>query len=115
MVPSDNQRTIAIAEIIDRYVSRHPNAADTLEGVRSWWIAHHQPRASLEDVQRALDHLVARGRLARVTLADGTTVYTRGASRTDEQALQHVGSTVTARNRRALAAMLGAWRGNNGS
>jgi hypothetical protein len=114
-VPSDNQRTIAIARIIDRYVTEHPNAADTPEGIRSWWIARHLPRTSLEDVQKALDHLVVRGRLIRVTLADGTTVYARGTSRPDGQALQQLGSSDPVRSRWDPSAILGMWRGNHGS
>ncbi len=112
-MPSD-ERTIAIAEAIDRYVSEHPNAADTPEGIRSWWIGRDRALASLEDVQKALDHLVARGRLARVTLADGTTVYTRGASWTDAQPLQHVGAIHSGPNQQAIAAVLAARKGRDG-
>jgi hypothetical protein len=112
-VPSD-ERTIAIADVIDRYISEHPNAADTPEGVRSWWLGRHRPSASLEDVRKALDHLVERGRLARVTLADGTTVYTRGVARSDAQALQPIDSADSSSNPRAIVAVLSAQEGRHG-
>jgi hypothetical protein len=114
-VPTDSKRTIAIAEAIDRYVEEHPNAADTPEGVRSWWIARHSPGASLEDVQKALDYLVARSRLARFTLADGTAVYGRRRSRAGELELHSVQSAGPAQNEQAQAAIVSASRVNNGS
>jgi hypothetical protein len=114
-VPNGSERTIAIAEVIDRYVEEHPNAADTPEGVRSWWIARHSPGASIEDVQKALDYLVARGRLARFTLADGTAVYGRWRSQAEERELHSVQSTDPARNERARAAIVSTSRVNNGS
>ena len=36
-----------IANLIERYLSSHPDAADTLNGVRSWWLEpkrHDHPR-----------------------------------------------------------------------
>jgi hypothetical protein len=71
-----NGRMFVIAEMIERYVMEHPLAADTPEGIRSWWIAN-ECQASLEDVQMALDHLVESRCLSRVVLTDGTVIYAR--------------------------------------
>jgi Fe2+ or Zn2+ uptake regulation protein len=113
-VPSLSERALAIAEAIDRYVDEHPNAADTPEGVRSWWIAHHPQGASFEDVQKALDFLVSQGRLSRVTLVDGTTVYTRGALRTTHQVSRQTGPIKSARDDLARAVILAALRVDHG-
>jgi hypothetical protein len=71
-----NERIVMIAEMIERYVIEHPLAADTPEGIRSWWIASEW-QASLEDVQKALDHLVESRCLSRMVLTDGTIIYAR--------------------------------------
>ena len=69
-----------IAEVIDRYVTEHPRAADTLRGVHGWWMAGHRAGASPAEVKRALDLLVGRGRLVRIDLPDGTAIYSRPAA-----------------------------------
>jgi hypothetical protein len=46
---------------IERYLEAHPNASDTLQGVRDWWLAGTVKRFALEDIQRALDLLVESG------------------------------------------------------
>ena len=71
-----NERIFVIAEMIERYVMEHPLAADTPEGIRSWWIAS-ECQAFLEDVQMALDHLVESRCLSRVVLTDVTAIYAR--------------------------------------
>src|SRR5262249_34027654 len=73
-----NERILLITGIIERYIMEHPLAADTPEGIRSWWIAS-QCQASLKDVQMALDHLVESRCLSRVTLIDGTVIYAHAA------------------------------------
>jgi len=72
------ERILVIAGIIERYVMEHPLAADTPEGIRSWWVASER-QASLEDVQMALNHLVESRCLSRVALTDGTVIYARAA------------------------------------
>jgi hypothetical protein len=74
-VSSAGRRTMQIAQAIELYVSEHPRAADTAEGVRSWWIG--ATCDSLEDVQQALDHLVASHRLTFTVLPDGAALYSR--------------------------------------
>jgi len=76
---------MTIADIIDRYVSEHPRAADTPKGIHDWWVAPQRPGDSLSDVQLALDHLVQRGRLSRIALPDGTAIYARAESQKDER------------------------------
>ena len=76
-VATYNERTIVIAGVIQRYVEDHPRAADTPEGIRGWWMAGERRGASLEEVETALEYLVETGCLARITLADGTVIYTR--------------------------------------
>jgi hypothetical protein len=70
--PDDEERVRAR---ILRYFADHPNAADTADGVRRWWLADLP--CTLPDVERALDGLVGEGQLTARTLPDGSTVYSR--------------------------------------
>jgi hypothetical protein len=65
-----------IARELERYVDRHPAAADTVDGIARWWLAG-PVRPPLSDVEAALDVLVRRGVLSRRPLPDGNAVYTR--------------------------------------
>lgn len=73
-----SERIVMIAQAIEGYVTEHPQAADTCEGICMWWLAGEPDGDSLEDVQTALDYLVEAGCLSRVVHADGTTIYARG-------------------------------------
>jgi len=75
LVGTISERTLMIAQIIERYVTEHPRAADTAEGVRSWWIGGERYGDSLEDVEKALIYLVEAGRLRRTMLPDGAAIY----------------------------------------
>jgi hypothetical protein len=72
-MPSDRQSTSAIEQGIRHHCLAHRNAADTVEGVRRWWLADLV--CTLEDVAETLDRLVEAGELARRTLADGSVIY----------------------------------------
>jgi hypothetical protein len=76
-VARPDERIVAVADIIERYVKEHPRAADTPAGIRTWWIERRGRPVSSAVVQQALDLLVAQGRLARTVLADGTVIYGR--------------------------------------
>ncbi|HEX4456655.1 MAG TPA: hypothetical protein VIA18_01715 [Polyangia bacterium] len=62
-----------IESALERYCGLHENAADSVDGVRRWWLAN--PALPRDVVQAALDALVARGVLAARRLPDGTQVY----------------------------------------
>jgi hypothetical protein len=72
---NDNDLESALA----RYCADHPNAADSVEGVRRWWLA--DPAIPLAEVEAALDAMVRHGLLDVRRLADGTQVYFNRASR----------------------------------
>lgn len=57
------------------YLQDHPAAADSLEGIASWWLSPAEFSVTTEAVQAALDHLVAGHRIARIDLADGRVLY----------------------------------------
>lgn len=64
---------LALQREIQRYCAQHRNAADTVEGVRRWWISDSS--CPLDDVEQALEGLVQTGVLARRTLPDGNVIY----------------------------------------
>jgi hypothetical protein len=73
--PPSPARTLG--ESILHYLRTHPEAADNLEGIASWWLPHSGYEGSIDAVQAVLDALVAERRIARIDLADGRTLYQR--------------------------------------
>jgi len=67
-----------LEQALERYCADHPNAADSVEGVRRWWLA--DAAIPLGDVEDALAALVERGMLGVRRLPDGTDVYFNRAS-----------------------------------
>ena len=63
-----------IARDLEKYVSLHPTAADTADGIARWWLDRPEQPA-LTRVEAALESLVTRGVLARASLPDGRAVY----------------------------------------
>ena len=58
---------------LERYCDAHPHAADSVDGVRRWWLA--DPDVALDEIQAALEALVKRGLLDVRWLPDGTAIY----------------------------------------
>jgi hypothetical protein len=63
-----------IARDLERYVSLHPTAADTPDGIARWWLARSE-KPALNLVEAALELLVGRGLLVRKPLPDGNFIY----------------------------------------
>lgn len=57
------------------YLRRHPQAADTVTGIASWWLPQQPSEAALTSVQQALDELATQGLVIKTMLADGTILY----------------------------------------
>ena len=62
---------------IEGHLESHPQAADSVEGVALWWLGGMA--ASAQEVECALEGLVQRRRMRCVTLADGTSLYSRAS------------------------------------
>jgi hypothetical protein len=68
--------------IVD-YVRAHPDASDSIEGIRFWWLPPDEREEDLELVARVLEQLVAAGAMQRRRLPDGGVVYS--AKRDEEE------------------------------
>jgi len=64
-----------IAEMIERYLAQRPEAADTAEGISTWWLPSPLGSDALPAVLAALLQLEARGVVVRMELEGGATVY----------------------------------------
>ena len=56
MITKDN-----ISKEILNYLSKHPDANDTLEGITEWWLLDQRIRYEMEKVRTAVYKLVAEG------------------------------------------------------
>ena len=80
MLESSNEVHQIIAALRG-YLARHPDAADTVEGVANWWIPSQRFEMLMPHVERALELLVKQGDLSRHIREDGRCVYTSVAKR----------------------------------
>jgi len=71
---NDNE-IVQVAEDIERYLVTHPNAADTLEGIARWWLQQQRFIDSLDRVYEALEVLIRKGMVKKMTNADGKNIY----------------------------------------
>ena len=75
-----DQAVSTIADEIARYLGEHPEAADSLEGIRQWWL----PRVRLDEasaqIEAALEELCVRGIVVRRVMPDGRILYRRAES-----------------------------------
>ena len=69
----------SIATAIERYLERHPEAADSEVGIAEWWLIEQGVQVSIEDVREALALLERRGVMETVTLQDGRCLWRRNA------------------------------------
>lgn len=74
-MPSDPATVGSIAEAIARYLRAHPEAADSVEGIRQWWLTPLGPPRSVTQVEAALADLLGRGVVVRQEMPDGAVLY----------------------------------------
>jgi hypothetical protein len=64
-----------IARAILSYLSRNPNAQDTLPGIVEWWLLDHQIRTRTALVKEVIDQLVADRLILKRKGTDSVTHY----------------------------------------
>jgi Fe2+ or Zn2+ uptake regulation protein len=70
---------LLVGEIL-QYLSRHPAAGDSVDGITNWWLKRQRFESSVEQVQKVLDWLEERGVVCRVELESGFRIYRTGPS-----------------------------------
>jgi hypothetical protein len=78
---SNKGRIEAVAGAIEQYLSQNPRAADTAEGIRSWWLPPELRAEPLETVVDALDVLRTRGMVDTTTRRGAEVIYSVHAAR----------------------------------
>ena len=68
-----------IAADIERYLAAHPLAADTVDGVRRWWLSEAVRDASVAEVEQALEVLEQRGVVIRRVVFGGSVMFSARA------------------------------------
>ena len=78
---SDDALVSQIAERIERYLMQRPEAADTAEGISTWWLSSPLGADSLPAVLAALRQLEVRGVVVRMERGGGSTIFSSTAKR----------------------------------
>jgi hypothetical protein len=71
------ERISELCGCLRRYLEAHPDAADSLSGIRQWWLPEVHRDVALEELRRALAQLVASGEVQRSVLPDRRELYAR--------------------------------------
>lgn len=69
-----NALTSPAAEVL-AYLSEHPDAQDTLEGIVEWWLLEQKIKLMIRDVKHALANLVSRKLVVTRQGRDGRVYY----------------------------------------
>jgi hypothetical protein len=74
---ADQQRgpVEVVVNAILAHLETHPLAADSANGVARWWLGTDGSGVTLAQVEQALDLLVSRQVMRRLSLFDGTRLY----------------------------------------
>ena len=75
MMQDDYKILSDIQSEILSYLDDHPNAADTAEGIRQWWLFQRMAIYSQDKVFKALEQLKKTGLIEARMLSDGNEVF----------------------------------------
>ncbi len=71
---------LALAEEIAAYLDSHPDAADSFEGIVTWWLDRQRYARAKRSVERALERLQAHG-LVRIDETPAGRIYSSARRR----------------------------------
>ncbi|MEI2455302.1 hypothetical protein ABU614_17960 [Lysobacter firmicutimachus] len=78
MGPKESLERHAGGEVEDAvlaYLAQHPDAADTLDGIVSWWLPQQRYETQRHRIEQALKQLIERGQLRCDRLPGGAVLY----------------------------------------
>jgi len=78
---TDHSTSADVSGEILAYLNAHPRAADSLDGIVSWWLSRQRFEQARDRIQGSLDGLVERGLVERICLADGSVLYGKSQAR----------------------------------
>jgi hypothetical protein len=71
----DTSFSVTAREIL-AYLTQHPGAPDTLDGIAEWWLPQQEKsRSSRADVEKALAELVKGGMIIEVKVQGSPSIY----------------------------------------
>ena len=71
--PSPEVLTVAL--LILRYLLENPEAKDSIEGARNWWLPPHYRERAQEEIEGAIALLIGKGFLCHRRTATSADVY----------------------------------------
>ena len=71
----------AIAREIERYFEAYPNAADSVEGIKEWWLSPALRAEPLANVLCALEELQGRGVVETTESDHSASIYSKAVPR----------------------------------
>ena len=70
-----NDKTVKVAYEILRYLTKNPDAQDTVEGIIDWWFLGRNIKCQKRMVKKALEMMVEDGLVIARQKTDSRTVY----------------------------------------
>lgn len=69
------EEVFQLANEISRYLAQREGAADTFDGLVTWWLFRQRLAEAENKVRLAVQYLCDNGVIHKRTLADGTVIY----------------------------------------
>ncbi len=57
------------------YLQQTPRAADSLEGIKNWWLPEQYKELDIKKIEDVLQQMVTEGLVKKASLVDGTVIY----------------------------------------
>ena len=85
---SDQKEQREVSYFILSYLTRHPDAGDTFDGIVEWWLLEQRIKFETRNVSEAVARLVAEDLILEHIGADSRVTYR--VNRTREQAIRNM-------------------------
>jgi hypothetical protein len=72
---TEEERVAAIGAAIEAYLRAHPDAADSIDGIRLWWLTGVSAEEAPDCIRKALERLEAAGVVEKREIPGTQAVY----------------------------------------